>query len=78
MKEKLEPTKPLEGDAYELPFALPRNLEGALQNLRGCEPLREILGETFVSAFCAVKEEEYETFFRVVGSWEREYLLLNV
>jgi glutamine synthetase len=78
IKEKLEPTKPLEGDAYELPFALPRNLEAALQNLRECEPLRDILGQTFVSAFCAVKEEEYETFFRVVGSWEREYLLLNV
>jgi glutamine synthetase len=78
MKEKLEPTKPLEGDAYQLPFALPRNLEGALQNLRECDPLREILGETFVKAFCAVKEQEYETFFRVVGSWEREYLLLNV
>ncbi|MFQ5759513.1 MAG: glutamine synthetase, partial [Acidiferrobacterales bacterium] len=71
-------TKPHEGDAYELPFALPRNLEAALQNLRECDPLREILGQTFVSAFCAVKEEEYETFFRVVGSWEREYLLLNV
>jgi glutamine synthetase len=78
IKEKLAPTKPLEGDAYELPFALPRNLEAALQNLRACGSLREILGETFVSAFCAVKEEEYETFFRVVGSWEREYLLLNV
>ncbi len=78
MKEKLEPTKPFEGDAYELPFALPRNLEAALQNLRECDPLREILGETFVKAFCAVKEEEYETFFRVIGSWEREYLLLNV
>lgn len=78
MKEKLEPTKPLESDAYEMPFALPRNLEGALQNLRQCEPLRDILGETFVRAFCAVKEEEYETFFKVVGSWEREYLLLNV
>jgi glutamine synthetase len=78
VKEKLEPTKPHEGDAYEMPFALPRNLEGALQNLRECEPLREILGKTFVSAFCAVKEQEYETFFRVVGSWEREYLLLNV
>ena len=78
MKEKLEPTKPHEGDAYKLPFSLPRNLEAALQNLKECDPLREILGETFVSAFYAVKEQEYETFFRVIGSWEREYLLLNV
>jgi glutamine synthetase len=25
-----------------------------------------------------VKRKEYETFFRVISSWEREFLLLNV
>jgi len=25
-----------------------------------------------------VKENEYETFSRVISSWEREHLLLNV
>jgi glutamine synthetase len=78
IKEQLKPTEPLEGNAYEFPYGLPRNLDGALNNLKECEPLREILGDKFVSAYFAVKEEEYETFFRVIGSWEREYLLLNV
>jgi glutamine synthetase len=25
-----------------------------------------------------VKRKEYETYFRVISSWEREFLLLNV
>jgi len=25
-----------------------------------------------------IKRKEYETFFRVISSWEREFLLLNV
>jgi len=78
MVEGLEPSEPLQRSAYDLPFELPRNLEEALGLLRGCEPLIETLGWRFVKAYSAVKEREYETFLRVISSWEREYLLLNV
>lgn len=78
MIEELEPSKPLEGSAYELSYELPRSLEESLRMFRECEPLREILGEKFASAYGAVKESEYETFLHVISSWEREYLLLNV
>ena len=46
--------------------------------LRECEPLIEIFGDSFVSAFTLVKEAEYEVFLQVISSWEREHLLLNV
>ncbi len=36
------------------------------------------MGERFVLAYSAVKENEYETFLQVISSWEREHLLLNV
>jgi glutamine synthetase len=78
MREQLEPTAPVSGDAYQLPYQLPRNLEAALALLYQCEPLHTILGERFVRAYIAVKEKEYETFLRVISSWEREFLLLNV
>lgn len=78
MMERLEPTEPLEGSAYDLDHALPRSLEASLRNLKNCEPLRDVLGERFVTAYNAVKESEYETFLHVISSWEREYLLLNV
>ena len=78
MVEGLEPTAPIEGSAYDLPYALPRNLEESLRLLRTCDPLRESLGERFVLAFNAVKEHEFAAFLNVISSWEREYLLLNV
>ena len=40
--------------------------------------MREVLGDGFVDAFCAVKELEYATYNRVISSWEREHLLLLV
>jgi glutamine synthetase len=78
MIEGLKPSEPVTGSAYDLPFSLPRNLEESIRLLRDCRPLIEILGERFVLAYTAVKENEYETFLRVISSWEREHLLLNV
>ena len=78
MVEGLKPGEPLEGSAYELPYALPRGIEEALRLLRECEPLVTVLGERFVKAFAAVKESEHEAYLHVISSWEREYLLLNV
>jgi glutamine synthetase len=57
---------------------LPRSLDEAIRLLRECEPLIEIFGDSFVSAFTLVKEAEYEVFLQVISSWEREHLLLNV
>ena len=78
MIEGLKPTEPITGSAYDLPFSLPMTLSDALAMLRGCKPLVEVFGERFVAAYGAVKENEYETFSRVISSWEREHLLLNV
>jgi glutamine synthetase len=78
MIEGLSPTDPITGSAHDMPFSLPRNLDEAIRGLRECDPLIEILGEAFVSAFTLVKEAEYEVFLQVISSWEREHLLLNV
>jgi hypothetical protein len=78
MVQGLTPTEPLSGSAHDMPFSLPRSLDEAIRLLRECEPLIEILGESFVSAFTIVKEAEYEVFLQVISSWEREHLLLNV
>lgn len=78
MKEKIEPTEPTQGSAYDMPYAFPRNLEEAIHKLRQCKELKEVLGEDFVNAYAAVKEQEYATFLTVISSWEREHLLLSV
>lgn len=78
IEEGLEPTKPLEDSAQERAITLPRDLHSALKLMRRSAPLRGLLGEDFVRVYNAVKELEYETFFQVISSWEREHLLLNV
>ncbi len=78
MVGNLTPTDPISSSAYELPFALPLTLAESLTQLRSNKKLVDIFGERFVAAYAAVKESEYETFLRVISSWEREHLLLNV
>jgi glutamine synthetase len=78
MIDQLEPTKPIEGSAYRLAQTLPRNLPDALDQLRRARPLRQVLGEDFVEVLIKVKEVEHAAYQRVISSWEREHLLLNV
>ncbi len=78
MIEGLEPSAPVEGSAYDLPYELPRSLLAALRLLRDSEALVEALGSRFVLAYNAVKECEHNAFLEVISSWEREYLLLTV
>ncbi|KAF1687465.1 glutamine synthetase [Pseudoxanthomonas broegbernensis] len=78
IRGKLGPTAPLAGSAQERGFTLARSLGEALDRLEACAALQEMLGPRFVRAYVAVKRKEYETFFRVISSWEREFLLLNV
>lgn len=80
LKGKIQPTKPTydaaaeDGDTVELA----RTLEEGLRLLEQCPELQELMGSDFVEAFIGVKRAEYETFHKVISSWEREHLLLNV
>jgi len=78
IREKLQPMPPTAHSAQDAGFALPRSLGEALDGLEACTTLHEMLGPRFVRAYISVKRKEYETFFRVISSWEREFLLLNV
>ncbi|GLU30901.1 glutamine synthetase family protein [Trinickia caryophylli] len=78
IQQRLAPSDPIVSDGYSMPYQLPRNLEESLTLMSACEPLAELLGERFVKAYLALKETEYEAFFRVISSWERKHLLLNV
>ena len=78
MKQRLDPTEPHDGDAFEEPITIARSLEQALRLLEEDSELKDVLGARFVKAYAAVKLEEFEAFNKVISSWEREYLLLNV
>ena len=78
MIQDLEPTDPVEGSAHRLAYTLPRHQSDALELLRRSRPLRQIFGDELVEALIMVKEVEHEAYQRVISSWEREHLLLNV
>ena len=42
------------------------------------KPLKQIFGDRFIAVYQEVKEYELEQYRKVISSWEREYLLLNV
>jgi glutamine synthetase len=78
MQKQLQPSEPTLQSAWNVDHELPRHLEDALASMRACDDLREVLGDLFVDAFCAVKELEYAGYNRVISSWEREHLMLLV
>ncbi|WP_026957554.1 glutamine synthetase family protein [Aliagarivorans taiwanensis] len=78
MKRGLKPNAQETRDVSEHRYALPGTLEEALFKLERSDELKELLGEHFVNCYVAVKRKEYQTYFKVISSWEREYLLLNV
>jgi glutamine synthetase len=78
LEEKIDPAPVVTIDAHTLPFGLPRHHHEALEMLGKNAPLREVLGSRFIAAFTEVKQLEWQLYNRVISSWEREYLLLNV
>jgi len=78
MKQKLQPTAEMKGDAYASPHALPRSLGEALDWLRNEPALADVLGKEFITVYTEVKDIEYAEFMKVISPWEREHLLLHV
>lgn len=79
MSENLNPTKPMEGNAYtSTRFALPRHLLDAIAKFRASSDLRELLGDAFVDLYSDVKASEHDAYQQVISPWERQHLLLNV
>ncbi|MGE0212786.1 MAG: glutamine synthetase family protein [Parvibaculaceae bacterium] len=78
MTQRIKATEPIEGSAYRYAHTLPLHLDDALSKLNYTKPLKQVFGERFIDAFQGVKEEEMEQYRKVISSWEREFLLLNV
>ncbi|MDF8334721.1 glutamine synthetase family protein [Novosphingobium cyanobacteriorum] len=77
LREKIEPLPLINGNAYLEDRTLPRNLDAALRLMVACEPVKAILGESFITAFARIKQAELEAYDEVISSWERDHLLLK-
>ncbi|MGD9649829.1 MAG: glutamine synthetase family protein [Dongiaceae bacterium] len=78
MVENLSPSEPVEETAYKFERTLPLDLVDAINRFQASRKLPELLGSRFCTVYAQVKQAEYEAYHRVISSWEREFLLLNV
>lgn len=78
MKHKVKPGEPHQGTANSELVEVARTLEEGLRKLQDSSEIQEVFGALFLSAYAAVKLDEFEEFNRVISSWEREHLLLQV
>jgi glutamine synthetase len=78
MVEGLKPTDPITGSAYGSEFSLHRHIFSAIDALRGSNAIRSMLGDEFVTLYCAVKYAEFMEFEEIITPWEREILMFNV
>lgn len=68
----------IEGSAYEVPFELHKSLCTAIEALRGSKAMRNVLGDDFVSLYCAVKDREFVECEERVPDWELTELALCI
>lgn len=78
MVHKIKPSPETTTSHTNTTSTLPQGLNEAVEELRGCNELAEVLGREFCAIYCAVKEAEYDEFMTVISPWEREHLLLHV
>lgn len=78
IREGLRPDEPVQDSAYYRDYGLPRSLSEAVALFEDNRVARALFGDKFVQIYTAVKRTEYEAFFQVISTWEREFLLLNV
>ena len=78
MRQQLQPTEPHRGTANDDDVAVARTLEEGVRRLNDTPELQQMIGELFMRAYAAIKLDEFEEFNRVISSWEREHLLLQV
>jgi glutamine synthetase len=52
-----------------------RRVENRIAGADASPVARQLLGDTFVTGFCAVKALEHDSYLNEISAWERRYLL---
>ena len=79
IKNKIKPTLETKKSVFgEKKSSLPKNMEEAILLFEKDEDLAEVFNQKFIRTIAAIRRVEYQAYLKVISSWEREYLLLNV
>ena len=58
--------------------SLPKNMEEAISLFEKDDNIRKVFNQKFIKTISAIRRVEYQAYLKVISSWEREFLLLNV
>ena len=76
---KLKPTPETKKSLFDNKKSdLPKNMEEAISLFETNDELSQIFSHKFIKTIAAIRRVENQAYLKVVSSWEREYLLLNV
>ncbi len=79
VENKIEPTAPVTGNAYDTKFPakqhLPKTLWESAQRLRKSKPAAELFGADFVDHYATSREWEEREFRKAITDWEMERYL---
>ena len=79
IKNKIKPTQETKKSVFDdKQSSLPKNMEEAILLFEKDEDLAEVFSQKFIRTIAAIRRVEYQAYLKVISSWEREYLLLNV
>jgi len=76
IENKIEPEKPVVGNAYDMTFPkklqLPATLFEAAGRMKASKPARDLFGNSFVDHFAATREWEEREFRKHITDWEMD------
>ena len=79
IKNKIKPSQETKKSVFDdKKSSLPKNMEEAIILFENDEDLLEVFSQKFIRTIAAIRRVEYQAYLKVISSWEREYLLLNV
>ena len=79
IKNKLKPTPEMKKSVFGKDKSmLPKNVEEAISLFENDDQINEVFNQKFVRTIAAIRRVENQAYLKVISSWEREYLLLNV
>jgi glutamine synthetase len=77
MDDGLAARAPIENSGYDRERELPASFEQAIDRLKNSAVARAALGDAFVTAYCGVKQMEYNHYMAEISAWDRRYLTMQ-
>ena len=79
IKNKMKPTFETKKSVFgQQKSALPKNMEEAISLFEQDKEINDVFNQKFVRTIAAIRRVENQAYLKVISSWEREFLLLNV